>query len=52
MGLHVKHAPVVRQRHVHVSTSLVESVDQRGGDIGQATGFGVHLPSPIAEVLR
>jgi len=50
--LHMKHAPVVRQRHVDIGTEIKQRRHQRRGDIRQTAGFGGQPARHIAHAGR
>lgn len=47
----VEHAPVVWQGHMDVGTLIVESLDEGGGDIGEAAGFGAHALGQVSHAV-
>ncbi len=48
----VEHPAVVWQRDVDIGALVVEGLDQRGGDIGEATGLGAHPLGEVAHAFR
>ncbi len=48
----MEHAPVIWQGHVDIRAELKQGGDQRGGHIGQTSGFGRHGLRQIAHARR
>ena len=48
----VEHLPVVRQGHMDIRAELEQRRDQRGRDIRQSSGFGVHPLRHVSHAIR